>query len=69
MASHFPDHAFLISSMVAILKDGRLANAGPPDEVITEESMKATYGVDVRIVQLEDDGMRKACFPSLVGSR
>jgi ABC-type cobalamin/Fe3+-siderophores transport system ATPase subunit len=52
--------------MVAILKDGRLAKAGPPDEVITEESMKATYGVDVRIVALEEGGHRKACFPALL---
>ena len=65
MASHFPDHAFLVSSAVAILNNGRIAQVGAPDEVITEESMKATYGVDVKIVQLEDGGVRKACFPSL----
>jgi len=65
MASHFPDHAFLVSSIVAILKDGRISSVGAPDAVITEESMRATYGVDVRIVQLEEDGLRKACFPSL----
>ncbi len=65
MASHFPDHAFLVSSVVAILNNGRFASVGSPDEVITEESMKATYGVDVRIVQLDEGGLRKACFPSL----
>jgi iron complex transport system ATP-binding protein len=69
MASHFPDHAFLISSTVAILKDGRLAKAGPPDEVITEESMKATYGVDVRIVSLTEGGPRRVCFPALLQPR
>jgi iron complex transport system ATP-binding protein len=65
MATHFPDHAFLVSSVVAILNNGRIAQIGAPDEVITEESMKATYGVDVRIIQLEEGGARKACFPAL----
>jgi iron complex transport system ATP-binding protein len=65
MATHFPDHAFLVSNIVAILNDGRLAHVGPPDEVITESNMKATYGIDVRIVQLQEEGLRKACFPAL----
>lgn len=65
MASHFPDHAFLISSTVAILNSGRISQLGAPAEVITEATMKATYGVDVRIVQLEEGGVRKACFPAL----
>jgi iron complex transport system ATP-binding protein len=65
MASHFPDHAFLVSSVVAILNDGRIAHKGSPDEVITEENMRTTYGVDVRVIQLEEGGARKACLPSL----
>ena len=65
MASHFPDHAFLVSSTVAILNNGRISQLGEPAKVITEETMKATYGVDVRIVQLEEGGARKACFPAL----
>jgi iron complex transport system ATP-binding protein len=67
MASHFPDHAFLVSSVVAILNNGRISQLGPPNDVITEETMKATYGVDVRIIQLEEGGVRKACFPQLIG--
>jgi iron complex transport system ATP-binding protein len=69
MASHFPDHAFLVSSVVAILNKGQIAQVGVPDEVITEKNMKATYGVDVRIIQLEEGGVRKACFPALSQSR
>ena len=65
MASHFPDHAFLVANTVAILNNGRIAQAGLPDEVITEENMKATYGVDVRVVQLEEGGLRKVCIPAL----
>ncbi len=65
MASHFPDHAFLVAGVVAILNNGRIAHVGTPDEVITEKNLQSTYGVDVRVVQLEEGGMRKACFPAL----
>jgi iron complex transport system ATP-binding protein len=68
MASHFPDHAFLVANVVAILNNGQIAQVGAPDEVITEKNLKATYGVDVRIVQLEEGGLRKACFPALSNS-
>jgi hypothetical protein len=30
--------------------------------------LKTTYGVDVRIVQLEEGGLRQACFPALSDS-
>ena len=68
MASHFPDHAFLVANVVAILNNGQIAHMGAPDEVITEKNLKATYGVDVRVVQLEEGGLRKACFPALSNS-
>jgi iron complex transport system ATP-binding protein len=65
MASHFPDHAFLVANVVAILNNGQIAHVGAPDEVITDKNLQATYGVDVRVVQLEEGGLRKACFPAL----
>lgn len=64
MASHFPDHAFLAANVAAILNNGRMVQFGAPDEVITEENMKMTYGVDVRVVRLEE-GSRKACILAL----
>ena len=68
MASHFPDHAFLVANVVAILNKGRIAQVGTPDEVMTDSNLQATYGVDVRVVQLEEGGLRKACFPALGNS-
>ena len=62
MASHFPDHAFLIANRVAILHNGRIRHTGTPEEVITEESMRSTYGVDVRIIPVGEEGARKACI-------
>jgi iron complex transport system ATP-binding protein len=69
MASHFPDHTFLVENVVAILNNGQIAQAGAPDDVINEKNMKATYGIDVRIVQLEEGSSRKACFPALAKPR
>ena len=65
MASHFPDHAFLVANAVAILHKGRIVQIGTPDAVITEENMKTTYGIDVRIVWAGEGLERKVCFPSL----
>jgi iron complex transport system ATP-binding protein len=63
MASHFPDHAFLVANVVAILNNGRIAHSGSPDAIITEENMRTTYGVGVQIVSAGEN--RKACLPEL----
>ena len=65
MASHFPDHAFLVANRVAILHGGGVRQTGTPEEVITGESMRSTYGVDIRVVNIGEGIDRKACFPSL----
>jgi hypothetical protein len=38
---------------VAILHKGRLAQVGPPHEVITSENLRAIYGVDVEVWPVE----------------
>ena len=65
MASHFPDHAFLAATDVAILNHGLMGVKGRPDAVLTDTSMKETYGVDVKVVYVQEGVGRKACFPSL----
>jgi iron complex transport system ATP-binding protein len=65
MASHFPDHAFLVSSEVAILHRGHIEQKGTPERVITDENLKNTYGVDVKVLYIGEGVNRKACFPSL----
>jgi len=62
MASHFPDHAFLGSSNVAVLKDGTIMAQGTPDDVITEPILEKTYGVRVKVSYFEEAG-RKVCVP------
>jgi iron complex transport system ATP-binding protein len=65
MASHFPDHAFLVSSEVAILNRGHIEQKGIPERVITEENLKDTYGTEVKVLYIGEGVNRKACFPSL----
>jgi iron complex transport system ATP-binding protein len=65
MASHFPDHAFLVANLVAILNNGRICQIGGPDEVITEENLRSAYGTDVRVVREGEVVGRKVCFPVL----
>ena len=43
MSSHFPDHTFLCSTKVAIMKDKRFIDFGSPQEVVTEENLKNIY--------------------------
>jgi iron complex transport system ATP-binding protein len=67
MASHFPDHAFIVANVAAILNNGRIAYSGAPDAVITEENMRITYGVNVQIVSTGEN--QRACIPELGGRR
>lgn len=66
MTTHFPDHAFLCASRVALLsRDG--FSIGAPDEVVTEESLQHVYGIDVKITTTDiGEGQQvKACTPIL----
>lgn len=61
MSSHFPDHAFLSSTKVAIMKDGHFIDFGTPDDVVTEENLRKAYSIDVKLIEL--DNKRKVCVP------
>ena len=61
MSSHYPDHAFLAASKVAIMKDRTFIDFGSPEDVLTEENLNKAYGIDVKLVELEDN--RKICVP------
>ena len=45
--------ASFYSDRICAFKDGRLAFAGTPAEVMTEERLRAVYGVDFRIVEVD----------------
>jgi iron complex transport system ATP-binding protein len=55
LSTHDPDQAFLCAHRVAILHKGRLAHVGSPQEVITAETLRTIYGVDVEIRSVQRD--------------
>jgi len=63
MTSHFPDHAFLASSKVAIMKNNEFIAIGSPEQVITEDNMEKIYGIRVSIVDVGGPVGRKICVP------
>jgi iron complex transport system ATP-binding protein len=67
MASHVPDHAFMTGNRVAVLKDRHLLALGSPDDVITPETLRRAYGVDVRVADLHSLVGRRVCVPVLRG--
>ena len=65
LSSHDPDQAFLCADRVAMLHQGRLVRLGEPDQVITAESLKQIYGVNVAVtrVPLDGGGERRVGLP------
>lgn len=61
MTSHYPDHAFLSSNKVAIMTNGSIMAMGEPESVVTEENMQRAYGIDVKVMDVDES--RKACIP------
>ncbi len=67
MTSHFPDHAFVSSDKVGIMKDGSFIEMGRADDVVTEQNLKKAYGVDIRVVYIGDGINRKITVPVING--
>lgn len=61
VTTHLPDHAFLCASRVALLNRGKLIAIGDPDSVLTEARLNETYGVNLKIAEVEPD--LKVCVP------
>ena len=53
MTSHFPDHAFLVSSKVALMKNGEFIDIGTPDGVITDDNLEKVYNIRVKVVSVD----------------
>ncbi|HTY81528.1 MAG TPA: ABC transporter ATP-binding protein [Dehalococcoidales bacterium] len=63
MTSHFPDHAFLVSSKVALMKQGEFIGIGTPDNVITESNLENVYNIKVKVIAVNSGVNRKVCVP------
>lgn len=67
MTSHFPNHAFLCSTKVALMEKNNVFTVGSVNEVVTEDMLKKAYGIDVKIVTTVDSNGQqiKACVPMI----
>jgi iron complex transport system ATP-binding protein len=63
MTSHYPDHSFISSNKVAIMKNKTFIDLGSPDEVVNEKNLKIAYNLNIEIVELSNG--RKVCVSSL----
>jgi iron complex transport system ATP-binding protein len=61
-ATHHPERAFARADKVAVLHEGRLQRQGTPDAIITAETMRSVYGIEVDIVSVTDSRL-KICLP------
>ena len=60
MTTHFPDHALALDARTAVLSGGRIIAEGQARDVITNESMRELYGIEVNVCQVGD---RTVCIP------
>jgi ABC-type cobalamin/Fe3+-siderophores transport system ATPase subunit len=66
MTTHRPDHALVYADRVALMRDGHFLAVGRPAEAMSEENLRALYGIDVRILSGVDtatDLPLHACVP------
>jgi iron complex transport system ATP-binding protein len=62
-STHDPDHAFLVADRAVLLGRGGVLAAGRPEAVITPDSLRALYGVEIDVVRGGDG--RVACMARL----
>ena len=69
MTSHYPDHAFLACSTVALMSAGRIQKLGKPDDVVTSESLTELYDTPVCVTKARvGNEWFKTCIPLLDGA-
>jgi iron complex transport system ATP-binding protein len=62
LTSHNPEQTYLYADKVAAFAKGKLLVQGTPQKVITEETIRTLYGVDISIESILGDRMR-VCVP------
>ena len=65
MSTHSPEHPASIGSKVLLMKEGKVAGFGTPQEIITPENLEAVYGIEMDVASLYDRyGVRRTiCLP------
>ena len=60
--THHPEQSYLFSDRILAIQNGQILTQGTPAQVLTQETMKLLYGVDVDVVSLYQDKAR-ICIP------
>lgn len=63
--THNPEHSYMFADRILALSGGEVLTEGAPREVLTPDTMRALYGVDVEISSLFGDRVR-VCTPESV---
>lgn len=67
LSTHFPNHALMYSCKIAMMNQGGFIAFGPAGKIITEDNLKCTYGINVRIFAADDPAgheMVRFCIPA-----
>jgi len=67
MTSHFPNHALLCSTKVALMYKNNQFQVGTAEEIVSRERLKEAYGVDVMLIDAKSakGEIVRACVPML----
>ncbi|MGN0293709.1 MAG: ABC transporter ATP-binding protein [Lachnospiraceae bacterium] len=64
LSTHNPEHALQYATHVLAIKDHHILADGTVEEVLTEELIRAIYGLKVKVVELEINGKKvRSCIP------
>lgn len=65
MSTHSPEHPASIGHKVLLMREGRVAGFGTPQQVITPENLEAVYGIEMDVITIQDRyGVKRTiCLP------
>jgi iron complex transport system ATP-binding protein len=62
LSTHHPEQAFACADRVAVLSGGELLRIGPPTDVVSADTLRECYAVDVAVLPVAN-GRYRVCVP------
>ncbi len=71
MTTHQPNHALWWGDQAVLMSAGSVVASGPPDRVVTSDTLSALYSLPIQIggIALPDDRSQLVCAPDLAAAR
>ena len=65
MSTHSPEHPFSVGTKVLLMKTGKVVGFGTPKEVITSETLRSVYDIEMDVITAHDryGCERTICLP------